>query len=89
MHNRCLNCGLKFEIEPGFFYGAMFVSYVMVVGITIFIIVGSILVDSNRPVWQLTLLVVAIVILLMPVIFRYSRVLFLYWFGGIQHGPDS
>jgi uncharacterized protein (DUF983 family) len=27
MHENCSNCGTKFEKEPGFFFGAMFVSY--------------------------------------------------------------
>jgi len=27
MHDHCLSCGYKFEIEPGFFFGAMYVSY--------------------------------------------------------------
>lgn len=29
MHERCSNCGLKFMIEPAFFYGAMYVSYAL------------------------------------------------------------
>lgn len=33
MHERCSHCGLKFMIEPAFFYGAMYVSYA--VGIAI------------------------------------------------------
>ncbi|MGY5846399.1 DUF983 domain-containing protein [Salegentibacter sp. HM20] len=27
MHERCSNCGVKYKIEPSFFYGAMYVSY--------------------------------------------------------------
>lgn len=27
MHERCISCDYKFEKEPGFFFGAMFVSY--------------------------------------------------------------
>ncbi len=30
MHKRCAVCGLKFEPEPGFFYGAMFISYIFI-----------------------------------------------------------
>ena len=29
MHDACTNCGQKFEPEPGFYYGAMFISYIM------------------------------------------------------------
>src|SRR5215469_8221437 len=27
MHDRCLKCGLRFNREPGYFLGAMYVSY--------------------------------------------------------------
>ncbi len=29
MHERCDCCQLKYESEPGYFFGAMFVSYIM------------------------------------------------------------
>jgi len=29
MNDRCLECDYKFEREPGFFFGAMFVSYAL------------------------------------------------------------
>jgi Protein of unknown function (DUF983) len=37
MRERCEHCNQKFEIEPGFFYGAMFTSYIL----SAFIILGS------------------------------------------------
>lgn len=30
MNNRCEVCGQKFTPEPGFYYGAMFISYVFI-----------------------------------------------------------
>jgi uncharacterized protein (DUF983 family) len=30
MPTHCAHCGLKFEPEPGFYYGAMFVSYIFI-----------------------------------------------------------
>ena len=29
MHERCPNCGLKFDREPGYFMGAMYISYLI------------------------------------------------------------
>lgn len=29
MHEQCPNCHIKFEKEPGFFFGAMFVNYAL------------------------------------------------------------
>jgi uncharacterized protein (DUF983 family) len=33
MHENCSHCGLHYQIEPSFFYGAMYVSYGLTVGI--------------------------------------------------------
>ena len=44
MNKRCSSCGLNFEPEPGFYYGAMFISYIFIgflslglVGLCVFI----------------------------------------------------
>lgn len=29
MHSKCAICQLRFEPEPGFYFGAMFISYIM------------------------------------------------------------
>ena len=33
MLETCPHCGLRFHVEPGFFIGAMYISYVFIVGI--------------------------------------------------------
>ncbi|TBX69603.1 DUF983 domain-containing protein [Flavobacterium silvisoli] len=40
MHEECSHCKLRYQIEPSFFYGAMYVSYALTVaiGVTAFII---------------------------------------------------
>ena len=35
MKEKCDSCGLKFQVEPGFFIGAMYISYAFIVGIII------------------------------------------------------
>ena len=35
MGTNCTNCGFKYAIEPSFFYGAMYVSYGLTVGLSI------------------------------------------------------
>ena len=32
----CSSCGLKYEIEPGFFFGAMYISYALNVALFVF-----------------------------------------------------
>lgn len=40
MNENCSHCGLKYQIEPSFFYGAMYVSYGLnvAIGIAAFIV---------------------------------------------------
>lgn len=40
MHKQCSACGQRFEPEPGFYYGAMFISYIFL-GFTSLGLVGT------------------------------------------------
>ena len=90
MRERCSVCNLKFELEPGFFVGAMYVGYAISVA-TFVTICTALFILFDKP--SLSLLLtssIAGIILMVPVNFRYSRVLMLYWFGGDQvaYNPD-
>jgi uncharacterized protein (DUF983 family) len=89
MNRRCPVCGLSFEIEPGFYYGAMFVSYAF--SVIIFFIVGISLYLFFRdpPVLVYVLSTFLTILMLYPFTFRYSRVIFLHLFGGIHYRPDD
>ncbi len=41
MHKNCPNCGLDFEPEPGYYYGAMFLSYIWTGWFSIFLVLGT------------------------------------------------
>ena len=87
MNRQCLVCKQSFEPEPGFYYGAMFISYGMLVIMSIF--TWLILFFVFRPAFGVYVVVVLILnVLLLPFIFRYSRTLFLYGFGGIGFNKD-
>lgn len=89
MHANCPVCGLKFDIEPGFYTGAMYVSYAF--SVAIFLITGFLLYlffnDPDLIVYVLTTF--AIVLFLFPFLYRYSRVIYLHLFGGIRYNPDN
>lgn len=40
MHENCQDCGLRYKVEPNFFFGAMYVSYgvAVLVGVAIFLV---------------------------------------------------
>ena len=79
MRDDCAQCGHHFEIEPGYFIGAMYVSYGLVVAEMILIyILANLLFESTELVLATLLLSVS---LLSFINFRYSRVIWMYIFG--------
>ena len=85
MNETCPHCNQKFEVEPGFFIGAMYVSYAMSVGL--FLVTGMALYHlfDDPELWVYLTVITILVIVLLPVLYRYSRVLYLYWFGGVHY----
>ncbi|WP_091473445.1 DUF983 domain-containing protein [Flavobacterium swingsii] len=72
MHEKCSHCGLKYKMEPSFFFGAMFVSYALGVGLGII----TFLVSHYGFQTNLKTSFVAIMLSLtcfMPIIMRLSR----------------
>jgi hypothetical protein len=89
VNKQCPVCKLLYEIEPGFFFGAMYMSYAFIVAI--FAIVGATIYyaldDPGIIVYIIGINLV--VLILLPLIFRYSRVLYLYLFGGVSYEKDE
>ena len=84
MNETCPHCGVRLEPEPGFYQGAMYVGY----GITVamILIVSLVLyhvVNPSSP-YTYTFTVIGIMVLLIPANYRYSRIIYLYLFGGIR-----
>lgn len=79
MHESCSHCGLHYEREPDFFYGAMYVSYGMMSGIFIVLYVADAL-WFHLPIAVLLSLVVGAMLGLFPVAFRWARIIWLNFF---------
>ena len=47
MNTYCSHCGFKYEIEPSFFYGAMYISYGLTVGLSIITFIVLYLIDLD------------------------------------------
>lgn len=79
MNANCTVCGQSFDLEPGFYWGAMYVSYALSVGI----IVPAGFFFAYALEWSDLLSIIAataLLVLLLPAIYRYSRVVWLYFF---------
>ena len=72
MHTHCKHCGLKYKIEPNFFFGAMYVSYGLAVLLGIVIFAVSFLL-FQQSIQRSFILILIFLVLLMPVITRFAR----------------
>jgi uncharacterized protein (DUF983 family) len=79
MYPECSNCKQSFDPEPGFYYGAMYVSYGLTVALAIFIIILTVFIFSLESFWVISIISSAIVIL-SPLTLRFSRNIWLNMF---------
>lgn len=84
----CSNCGLKYEKEPGFFYGAMYVSYGLTSGIFIVMFILDLTV-FNMDTTPFAILMISIILVTFPFVTRWSRVLWLNFFFRYQPELDK
>jgi uncharacterized protein (DUF983 family) len=75
MNERCPVCDLKFEREPGYFYGAMYFSYAFGFVTTLYWL--PMLVMGVNP-WLVVGLPALQLLIQIPITFRYSRVMWLH-----------
>lgn len=84
MNKVCPVCDVNFEVEPGFFYGAMYMSY----GFTVVIMaVGGVLIYNlfnDPPVLYYIIPITLVSLLFTPLNFRVSRILYLHSMSGIK-----
>ncbi|MEO6524166.1 MAG: DUF983 domain-containing protein [Mucilaginibacter sp.] len=86
INERCPRCNMVFEIEPGYFYAAMYVSYslnVMESGLLWFS-TYTITHNTTSP-WLYISVILGGCLILAPINFRYSRVFLLYWLSPKVH----
>ena len=84
MHETCPNCNLRFEIEPGFFWGAMYVSYALTSGLML-VTLGILWLGFHDPeFWIYVVSIIGVVLITLPWVFRYSRMFMLYLFSPLR-----
>jgi len=76
MYDNCPECRLKYEKEPGFFYGAMYVSYALTVALWVGVAIISFGIFSFSP-WVFLGFGISLLLILIPLIYRLSRVIWM------------
>ena len=79
MNRQCPECGLVFEREPGYFMGALYISYpiaALVLGLLAFLF------HLLMPTWDLgwmILFAMGVFLPFVPLVFRYSRTIWIHF----------
>lgn len=79
MPERCPVCKLKYEMETGFFYGGMYVSYALSIAISIVMWVG---INFFTSIEMVPFLIIDLLLLLVltPFVFKLSRAIWINFF---------
>ena len=77
MHEQCPECGLSFEREPGFYYGAMYFSYGIGVVLTAPLAIWLFL--RGVPEYLIFAILIGVLSIVSPLLFRYSRVAWIHF----------
>ncbi|MGK7390433.1 MAG: DUF983 domain-containing protein [Candidatus Cyclobacteriaceae bacterium M2_1C_046] len=83
MNDQCPVCHQTFHPEPGFYFGAMYVSYAFSVAWVMGVCLILMVTGTFTLVRSAVIIGVGVVFLL-PFMFQYSRILYLYGVGGIK-----
>ncbi|WP_010523221.1 DUF983 domain-containing protein [Aquimarina agarivorans] len=86
---KCSHCNLKYEIETGFFYGAMYVSYALGVALGISVWVLQLLFLPDASPMTLFLAIVLSVILFYPLLYSLSKIIWINFFVSYKKSNTS
>ncbi|WP_298221168.1 DUF983 domain-containing protein [Flavobacterium sp.] len=83
MHETCGHCGLRYQLEPSFFYGAMYVSYGVnvAIGIAAFVI-AYVFLHLNLKISFAA--IVGSLVVLYPLVLRISRNIYINMFVSYE-----
>jgi uncharacterized protein (DUF983 family) len=80
MNDDCPTCGLDFDRgDPGYFTGAMYVSYALAIPLIALLTLIEHLIVSNWSLFRLVVLASLICVPLVPWIWQFSRVIWIYF----------
>lgn len=84
MHPDCDVCSLHYEKEPGFFQGAMYVSYALGVALSVGVVIINLLVGFHVIAFFISNTFA--ILLLAPMLFRWARCIYLNIF--VKYNPS-
>ena len=86
MHENCSHCGLRYQLEPSFFYGAMYVSYGLNVAIGVAAFIVSFFFFKSNLKEAFADIIIALLILF-PFVLRWARNIYINMF--VSYDPSQ
>lgn len=85
VNKKCSVCGANFRSEPDFYYGAMYISYAFSVALVISVLTAINVLIAEPELWMYLTTMVIGNIVLMPLMLRYSKVIYLNLMGKLKY----
>jgi uncharacterized protein (DUF983 family) len=90
MYDDCPGCGLDFDRgQPGYFTGAMYVSYALEIPLIALVTLIEYLVFRQWSIFRLVLLAWVLTLPLLPWVWQYSRVIWIHFDQWIDPVSDN
>ena len=86
MHENCSHCGLRYQLEPSFFYGAMYVSYGLNVAIGVAAFIVSFFFFKSNLKEAFAAIIIALLVLF-PFVLRWARNIYINMF--VSYDPSQ
>jgi uncharacterized protein (DUF983 family) len=84
IHENCSHCGLKYEKEPGFYYGAMYVAYALGVALFVTLWTSFNLFFPSAGVGLQILIIIVSTVALSPWLYALSKIIWANMFIGYE-----
>jgi len=84
MYSHCHNCGLNFEPEPGYYYGAMYASYAFTIAISVALFLIYYTLFENFSALTYIVVLTVVLLLMAPYTFRTARAIWLNIFTNYR-----
>lgn len=88
-YDNCPKCKRKLYIEPGFYYGAMYVSYALGVAHVVTFWVASLVLDLEIEFWNFIILVGSFLVLLTPLYYALSKIIWANLFLNYKESENG
>lgn len=75
LHLQCPKCGLKYSKEPGFYFGAMYVSYALGIAIFVSVFVANLILNLGLSLFEILIIIGAFLFLGTPYLFHLSKII--------------